>query len=86
MFIAALSTVVKTWKQPEYLTHEWMKEMWYTHTHTHNGILLCHKENEIMPFVATWRDLQIIILSEVSQKKTNTIQYHLYTESKIWQR
>ena len=35
MFIAALSTVVKTWKQPEYLTHEWMKEMWYTHTHTH---------------------------------------------------
>ena len=56
----------------------------HTHTYIYNGILLCHKENEIMPFVATWIDLQIIILSEVSQKKTNTIQYHLYTESKIW--
>ena len=45
----------------------------HIHTHTHTGILLCHKENEIMPFVATWIDLQIIILSEVSQKKTNTV-------------
>ena len=34
--------------------------------------------------VATWMDLQIIILSEVSQKgKINTIRYHLYVESKI---
>ena len=31
------------------------------------------KNNEIMPFAATWMDLEIIILSEVSQKKTNTI-------------
>ena len=37
-----------------------------------------------MPFVATWIDLQIIILSEVSQKETNTVQYHLYMESNIW--
>ena len=29
------------------------------------------KKNEIMPFVAPWMDLEIIILSEVSQKKTN---------------
>ena len=35
-----------------------------------------------MPFAATWMDLEIIILSEVSQTKTNIICYHLYVESK----
>ena len=37
--------------------------------HTYNGILLSHIENEIMAFVATWMDLEVIILSEVSQKE-----------------
>ena len=40
------------------------------------------KKNEIMPFAATWMNLEIIILSEISQSKTNTIWYHLYVESK----
>ena len=39
------------------------------------------KKNEIMPFAATWMDLEIIILHEVSQTKTNII-YHLYVEYK----
>ena len=39
------------------------------------------KKNEIIPFAATWMDLDIIILSE-SQTKTNIIRYHLYVESK----
>ena len=37
--------------------------------HIYDGILLVHKKNEIMPFAATWIDLEIITLSEVSQAK-----------------
>ena len=43
--------------------------------HIYNGILLSHKKNEIMPFAATWMDLEIIILSEVSQ--TEKDKYHM---------
>ena len=46
-----------------------------------NGFLLSHKENEVKLFAATRMDLEIIILSEV--RKTNTMCYHLYVESKI---
>ena len=41
----------------------------YIYTHTHNGTLFSHKKNKIMPFAATWVDLETIILSEVSQKE-----------------
>ena len=40
------------------------------------------ENNEIIPFVATWMGLEMIILSEVSQ--TNTIWHRLYVESKKW--
>ena len=50
----------------------------------YSGISLCHKENKIVLFAATRLQLQVIILNEVSKKKTNTIWYHLYVESKIW--
>ena len=48
---------------------------------THNGILLSHEKNDIMPCAATWVDREIIILKEVSQTKTNIIYYCLYAES-----
>ena len=42
------------------------------------------KKEQIMPFSATWRQLDILILSEVNQKeRINTIWYYLYLESKI---
>ena len=105
IFIAAIFSTAKTWKQPKcssrdewtqlYIHHavqwgkksvlgeitiknkfkkrdEWIKNMWYIHT---NGILLRHKENKIMPFAAIWMDLEIIILSEVTQKQK--IKYHM---------
>ena len=37
--------------------------------HVYSGILLSHKKNELMPFAASWKDLEIIILSEASQKE-----------------
>ena len=54
--------------------------MWYIYTVEYYSAI---KKNAIMPFVATWMDLEIIILSEISQTKTKTIWYHLYVESKI---
>ena len=51
--------------------------------HIYNGILLSHKKIEIMPFAATWMDLEMIILSELSQtEKENIICYHLSVECK----
>ena len=43
--------------------------------HVHNGMLLSHKKNEIMPSAATWMDPEIVILSEVSQ--TEKDKYHM---------
>ena len=50
----------------------------------YNIIFLSRLKNGIMPFEATWMGLEIIILSEVSQKETNIIWYHLYAESKSY--
>ena len=39
--------------------------------HVYSGILLSQEKNELMPSIATWMDLEMIILSEVSQTETN---------------
>ena len=65
VFIAALFIIAKTRKQPKCpLTNEWIKKMWYVYTMEYYSAI---KKNEIRPFAATWMDLEIIILSEVSQ-------------------
>ena len=74
MFIAALFTIAKTWKQPKCpSTDEWAKKLCI---YIYNSAI---KRNEIMPFAATWMDLEITILSEVSQKEKD--KYHI---SHIW--
>ena len=73
MFTAALFTVAKTGKQPKCpSTDEWIKKMWYIYTTEYCSAI---KKNKIMPFGATWMELEILILSEVSQKEKDT--YHM---------
>ena len=73
MFIAALFTIGRTWKQPKCpSTGEWIKNIWHIYTMEYYSAI---KRNEIMPSAATWMDLEIIILSEVSQKEKD--KYHM---------
>ena len=73
MFIAALFTIAKTWKQPKCpSTDEWIKKMWYIYKMEYSSAI---KKNKIMPFATTWIQLEIIILSEVSQ--TEKDKYHM---------
>ena len=73
MFIAALFTIVNILKQPKCpSTEEWIKKMWYIYTMEYYSAV---KKNEIMPFAATWMDLEMIILSELSQ--TEKDKYHM---------
>ena len=55
----------KTWKQPKCpSTKEWIKKIWYIYTMEYNSAI---KRKKIMAFAATWMDLEIIMLREVSQ-------------------
>ena len=73
MFIAALFTTGKTWKQPKCpSTDKWIKKMWYIYTMEYYSAI---KRNEIMPYAATWMQLDITILTEVSQKEKD--KYHM---------
>jgi hypothetical protein len=65
MFIAALFTIAKLWKQPRCpTTDEWIKKMWYLYTTEFYSAM---KKNEILSFAGKWMELENIILSKVSQ-------------------
>ena len=73
MFIAALFTIARTWKEPKCpSTDEWIKKMWHIYT--------AIKRNETELFVVRWMDLESVIQSEVSQKEKNKYRMltHIY--------
>jgi hypothetical protein len=76
MFIAALFTIAKLWKQPRCpTTNGWIKKMWYLYTMEFYSTM---KKNEIISFASKWMELEIIILSEVSQtQKTKNRMFFL---------
>ena len=73
MFIAALFTIARPWKQPKYpSTDEWIKKMLYIYTTEYYSAL---KRNKTESFVVMWMDLMSVIQSEVSQ--TEKEKYHM---------
>ena len=73
MFIPALFTIARSWKQPKCsLMEEWIKKMWYIYTMEYYSTI---KKKKVMPIAASWMDLKIVILSEVSQ--TEKDRYHM---------
>ena len=67
MFIAALFTVARTWKQPRRpSTDGWIKKLWYIYTLEY---LIAIKRNAFEPVLMRWMNLEPIIQSEVSQKE-----------------
>ena len=73
MFITALFTRAKTWKQAKCLPTNEQIKIWYIYTMEHYSISK-KKLSGILSFhVATWRYPKIIILNEVRKRKTNTL-------------
>jgi hypothetical protein len=80
MFIAALFTIAKLWKQPRYpTTDEWIKKMWYLYTMEFYAAM---KKNEMLSLAGKCMELENIILSEVSlaqKTKKSYVLPHMWT-------
>ena len=78
MFIAALFTIARTWKQPKCpSTDEWIEKMWHIYTMEY---YLAIKRNKIELFVVRWMDLESVMQSEVHQKEKQIPHANTY----IW--
>jgi hypothetical protein len=77
MFISALFTIAKLWKQPRCsTTDEWIKKIWYLYS---MEFYTAMKKNKMLSFTSKWMELEIIFLSEVklAQKTKNHMFYLL---------
>ena len=78
MFIAAVFTIDRTWKQPRCpLTDEWIKKLWYVYTMEYYSAI---KRNTYESVLMKWMNLQPFIQSEVNKKEED--KYHILTY--IW--
>ena len=78
MFIGALLTIARTWKQPKCpSSDEWIKKMWHIYTMEYYAAI---KRNEMEVFVMRWMDLESVIQSEISQREKNKYRMltHIY--------
>ena len=78
LFIAALFTIARTWKQPKCpSTDEWINKMRHIYTMEYYSAI---KRNEIELFVVRWMDLESVIQSEVSTKEKSKYRMltHIY--------
>ena len=72
MFIAALFTFAKMWRQPKCPSvDEWIKQLWDTYTIEYYSAV---KKKKVLPFVTVWMDLENIMLSEISQSEKDKYQ------------
>uniref|UniRef100_A0A673SKN9 Uncharacterized protein n=1 Tax=Suricata suricatta TaxID=37032 RepID=A0A673SKN9_SURSU len=82
VFIAAMSTIAKTWKDLPFempaMTDEWIQKMWCIYTMEHYSAM---RRNGNLSFVTTWMELEGIMQSEISQRKTDAICFHTYVKS-----
>ena len=73
MFIAALFTIARTWKQPRYSsTGEWIKKLWHIYTMEYYSAI---KRNTFESVLMKWMNLEPITHSEVSWKEKD--KYHI---------
>ena len=78
VFIAALFTIARTWKQPKCpSTDDWIKKIWHIYTKVYYSAI---KISETGLFVMRWMELESVIQSEVSQKEKNkySMLTHIY--------
>ena len=76
MFIAALFTIARTWKQPRYPSaDEWIRKLWYIYTMEYHSAI---KKNAFESFLTRWMKLEPIVQSKVSQKKTPILYINAY--------